>query len=246
MENIIEVKNLKKHYYLFNKDYKKILWLLSNKGHYSVKKVLNGIDFSVKKGEIIGIIGKNGAGKSTLMSLIAGITFPSSGEISVKGSIGSLINLSAGFSGKYTGRENIYYKSNIMGMDKKHVDGILQNIIEFVDIGEYFDLPLSSYSSGMKARLGFALAVFSEPDLLIIDEVFAVGDKDFKQKSRKKTKQMFKSGKSILFSSHSENLIKQFCSRVVYLRDGKIVFDGNVNQGIKMYNKDILKLISSK
>ena len=98
----------------------------------------------------------------------------------------------------------------------------------------------------MKARLGFALAVFSEPDLLIIDEVFAVGDKDFKQKSRKKTKQMFKSGKSILFSSHSENLIKQFCSRVVYLRDGKIVFDGNVNQGIKMYNKDILKLISSK
>ena len=171
------------------------------------------------------------------MSLVAGITFPTEGEINVYGKIGSLINLAAGFNPQYTGRENIYYKGIIMGMDKSEVDDILDEVIDFADLGEYFDLPLKTYSSGMVARLGFALAVFSDPEILIIDEVFAVGDKDFREKSMKKTKEMFTSGKSILFSSHVDIQIKQFCNRVIYLEDGKIVFDGDVDEGLKMYNQ---------
>lgn len=236
MENSIEIKNLKKYFWLFKKDFSKIFWLITNKGHYSVKKALDDINLTIKKGEIVGIIGKNGAGKSTLMKLIANITFPTSGEIKVNGKVGSFINLSAGFNGNYTGRENIYYKATIMGMKKLEIDNIIDDIIEFADIGDYFDLPLKTYSSGMAARLGFALAIFSDPDILIIDEVFAVGDKDFKQKSFKKTKEMFKSGKSILFSSHAEGQIRQLCSRVIYIDNGKIVFDGDVDEGLRLYN----------
>lgn len=238
MEYSIEIRNLKKYYWLFDKDYKKIPWLLTNKGHCNIKKALDGVSLTVGKSEVVGIIGKNGAGKSTLMKLVAGITFPTDGEVNVNGIVGSLINLSAGFNKNYTGRENIYYKGTIMGMKKKNIDQIINNIIEFADIGDYFDLPLKTYSSGMAARLGFALAIFSDPDILIIDEVFAVGDKDFKQKSFKKTREMFKSGKSILFSSHSEGQIRKFCNRVVYIKDGRIVFDGDVEEGLKLYNNN--------
>lgn len=236
MENAIEIKNLKKYYWLFNRDYKIIPWLFIKKGHTSVKKVLDNINLTVGHGEVVGIIGKNGAGKSTLMKLVAGITFPTEGEITVNGKIGSLINLGAGFYPNYTGRQNIYYKGIIMGMKEVEIDNIIDEIVEFADIGEYFDLPLKTYSSGMAARLGFALAIFSNPDILIIDEVFAVGDKDFRQKSFKKTKEMFESGKSILFSSHSDNQIRQFCNRVIYIRDGQIVFDGDVSEGLRIYN----------
>lgn len=238
MENSIIIKELCKNYYLFDKDYKKIFWLFSNKGHYSMKKALDNLSLTVKKGEVIGIIGRNGAGKSTLMRLIAGITFPTSGEIIVKGSIGGLINLSAGFNGNYTGRENIYYKSELLGLKKAKVDEIMNDIIEFADIGEYFDLPLKTYSSGMRARLGFSLAINLNPDILIIDEVFAVGDRDFKRKSAEKTRELFLQGKTIVFSSHSDELIRQFCSRVVFIKNGKVEFDGNVDEGLELYNND--------
>lgn len=234
--NIIEIKNLSKYYYLFDKDYKKLFWLFSKKGYYAIKKALDGINLTVEKGEVVGIIGKNGAGKSTLMSLVAGISFPTTGEVITTGKIRSLINLSAGFNAQYTGRENIYYKATIMGLEKWEVDEMINDIIDFAELDEYFDLPIKTYSSGMKARLGFALAIFSDPDILIVDEVFAVGDKDFKLKSAKKTKEMFKSGKSVLFSSHSESLIREFCSRVIYIKDGKVVYDGDVEEALCMYN----------
>lgn len=214
-------------------------WLFSKNGTAKEKTVLNDISLKIDSGEIVGLIGKNGAGKSTLMKLIAGITYPTTGQIEVNGSVGSLINLSAGFNPDYTGRKNIYYKGMLLGKKKEEIDAIMDDIIEFVDIGEYFDLPLRMYSSGMSARLGFALAVFSNPDILIIDEVFAVGDKSFQEKSRKKTTELFQSGKTILFSSHSDGLIRQFCQRVIYIRDGKIAFDGPVNEGLAMYNRDL-------
>ena len=239
--NAIEISNLKKYYYIFDKDYKIIPWLFTKKNYQSIKKAIDDLTLTVKKGEIVGIIGKNGAGKSTLMKIIAGITFQTEGITKVNGKVGSLINLGAGFFPDYTGRENIYYKGKIMGMTDKQIDTILDDIIEFADIGEYFDLPLKTYSSGMAARLGFSLAIYSEPDILIIDEVFAVGDKDFKAKSKAKTQEMFKSGKSILFSSHSDNLIREFCSRVIYLNEGKIVFDGDVQEGLKLYNSTLRK-----
>jgi teichoic acid transport system ATP-binding protein len=241
MKNAIEIKDLRKHYWLFDKDYKIIPWLFTKKGFTSIKRAIDGIDLTVGHGEVVGVIGKNGAGKSTLMKLVAGITFPTDGLINVYGKVGSLINLSAGFNLEYTGRENIYYKGMLMGLTQKGIDDIIDDVIDYAEIGEYFDLPLRMYSAGMGARLGFSLAVFSDPDILIVDEVLAVGDKAFKQKSYTKTREMFKSGKSVLFSSHEDAHIREFCNRVVYIDDGKILYDGDVETGLKMYNEDIVK-----
>ena len=152
-----------------------------------------------------------------------------------------LINLSAGFNPDYTGRKNIYYKGTIMGMGKSEIDSIIGDIEEFVELGEYFDRPVRMYSSGMSARLGFALAVYCNPDILIVDEVLAVGDKSFQNKSRAKIMELFKAGKAVLFSSHSDVLIRQFCNRIIYIRDGKIAYDGDVEEGLKLYNEDISK-----
>ncbi len=239
LEKAITVKNLSKTFYLFEKDYRILQWLLTKKGCEQERHVLNNISFEVEKGEIVGLIGINGAGKSTLMKLIAGITYPTAGTVEVNGRIGSLINLSAGFEPDYTGRKNIYYKGTLMGMSQEEIDAVMDDICSFVELGGYFDRPIRMYSSGMAARLGFALAVFSRPEILIIDEVMAVGDKSFQQKSQAKVIQMFREGKSVLFSSHSDDLIRTFCSRVIYIKDGRIAYDGSVEEGIGRYNEDI-------
>ena len=236
MNLAVKARNISKHYLLFDKDYKKISWVLMGRGYKSIKRALDNINFEVKKGEVVGIIGPNGAGKSTLMKLVAGITFPTTGMLTVNGKVGALINLNAGFNNEFTGRQNIYYKAAILGMKKNQVDLLIDEIIDFTELGEYFDMPVKMYSSGMSARLGFALATFSDPDILIVDEVFAVGDRKFKKKSKMKTEKMFRSGKSILFSSHSDALIKEFCHRVLYIENGEIKFDGDVEQGLSMYN----------
>ncbi len=236
----IKVTNLTKIFHLFKKDFRILPWIFTKKGCDLEKVALDNISFEVKKGEMVGVIGKNGAGKSTLMKIIAGITFPTMGEVDAVGQIGSLINLSAGFNPDFTGRQNIYYKGAMMGFSDEFIDGIMDDIIDFVELGSYFDLPIRMYSSGMSARLGFALAVFTSPDILIVDEVFAVGDKQFQEKSRAKTTELFNAGKSVLFSSHSDNLIKKFCQRVLYIKDAKIAFSGDVDEGLEMYNNDVL------
>ncbi|MTI65567.1 MAG: ABC transporter ATP-binding protein [Firmicutes bacterium] len=241
MSYAIKVKNLKKYFWLFEKDYKIFAWLFTKKGHSGVKKAIDDVSFVVKPGEVVGLIGSNGAGKSTLMRVVSGITLPTEGDIRVNGKVGSFINLSAGFNVEYTGRQNLYYKGTLMGMSKKELDNKIDEIIDFIDIGNYIDMPVRTYSSGMAARLGFALAIFSDPDVLVIDEVFAVGDQDFRKKSAEKSKELFLAGKSILFSSHTDSLIREFCHRVIYLKDGNIVFNGDVEEGLKMYNEDIKK-----
>ena len=240
-ENAITIKELTKTFYLFNKDYHILPWLFTKKGCKAEKTALDHISLEIKKGERVGLIGKNGAGKSTLMKLIAGITFPTWGSVEVHGKVGSFINLSAGFNPDFTRRKNLYYKGMLTGRSEKEIDSVIDDIIEFVDIGEYIDLPLRMYSSGMSARLGFALAVFTDPDILIIDEVFAVGDKNFQEKSKAKTTELFNAGKTVLFSSHSDALIRQFCDRVIYIKDSKVAFDGDVEEGLKIYNDDVRK-----
>lgn len=235
----IKVENLTKQFYCFDKSYKVIPWLVTRKGYSSIKPALDNISMEIEEGEVVGIIGKNGAGKSTLMKILAGITFPTSGTVEVNGTVGSLINLNAGFNPDFTGRRNIYYKGMLLGMPREKLDAVMDDIIEFADIGEYFDMPLRTYSSGMTARLGYALAIFSDPDILITDEVFAVGDKVFREKSRAKTLELFRSGKSVIFSSHSDGLIKAFCNRVIYIKDHKIAYDGDVVEGLNLYNRDI-------
>lgn len=238
-EKVIVVKNLTKRFYLFKKDYKILQWIFTRKGYAKERVVLDNISFEVNKGEVVGLIGVNGTGKSTLMKLIAGITYPTSGTVEVDGKVGALINLSAGFNPDYTGRKNIYYKGTLMGMSKTEIDNMIDDIQDFVDLGEYFDRPIRMYSAGMSARLGFALAVYSNPEVLIVDEVLAVGDKDFQNKSRAKVVEMFNAGKAVIFSSHHDMLIKHFCTRVIYLKKGKIVFDGDVEEGLRRYNEDV-------
>lgn len=236
----IILKKLDKTYYIFNKDFKRLKWVFSGKGHSDTLDVLSEISLEVNHGEIVGVIGPNGAGKSTLLKIIAGISMPTNGEMYIEGKVGSLINLNAGFNQEFTGRENIYYKGLLLGITKEHLDIIMNEIIEFVDIGDYFDRPIKTYSSGMTARLGFALAVYSDPDILLVDEVFSVGDASFRDKSKEKTAEMFKSGKSVLFTSHSESLIREFCHRVIYIDHGRIQFEGDVEEGLRIYNSDIL------
>lgn len=232
----IKVSGLIKYFYFFRKDFKIFKWLLTSRGFTKEFQVLNGLNFEIHDGEIVGILGANGAGKSTLLKIIAGVYSPTAGSTEVDGKVSSLLELGAGFNPILTGRENIYFKGNILGMKKQEIDDKIDDIIEFADIGDYIDMPLMSYSSGMGARLGFALAVNVDPDILIIDEVFAVGDRDFQQKSKQKTMEFFEKGKTILFVSHSEELIRTFCTRVIYLNEGFIAFDGDVEEGIEFYH----------
>ncbi len=237
MKPVVQCINLEKKYFLFEKDYKIIPWLFTKKGCSEEITTLTDINLTINEGDVIAFIGKNGAGKSTLMKIIAGITMNTDGELKVNGKVNSLINLGAGFNAKYTGRENIYYKGTLMGMSKDYLDSIIDEIIDFCDIGHYFDLPTYMYSSGMKARLGFALAIYSKHDILIVDEVFAVGDKAFREKSANKMKEILTSGKSIIFASHSDDQIKQFCNRAIFIDDHRIVLDGTVDEVLHAYNK---------
>ncbi len=234
---VVECINLEKKYFLFDKDYKVIPWLFTKKGTSEIRTPLSNINLTIKKGEVVGFVGKNGAGKSTLMKIIAGITMHTDGDLTVKGKVNSLINLGAGFNPKYTGRQNIYYKGFLMGMSREEVDEIIDKIIDFCELGAYFDLPIYMYSSGMSARLGFALAIFADHDILIVDEVFSVGDKMFREKSAEKMEELFKSGKSIIFASHSDSQIKKFCNRAIFIDDSHIVVDGTVDEVLNAYNK---------
>ncbi len=234
---VVECVNLCKEYFIFDRDYKIIPWLFTKRGCSEIITPLKNINLTINKGDVIGFVGKNGAGKSTLMKIIAGITMHTDGAVTVNGKVNSLINLGAGFNPKYTGRQNIYYKGLLMGMSREQVDGIIDEIVGFCELGEYFDLPLYMYSSGMSARLGFALAILAEHDILIVDEVFAVGDKAFQEKSAKKMEELFTSGKSIIFASHSEDQIRQFCNRAIFIDDSKIVVDGTVDEVLGAYNE---------
>ena len=236
MSTRINVEHLTKTYYLFQKEYMILKWLFSKNGTAKEKTVLKDISLKIDSGEIVGLIGKNGAGKSTLMKLIAGITFPTAGKIEVNGSVGSLINLSAGFNPDYTGRKNIYYKGMLLGKKKEEIDAVMDDIIEFVDIGEYFDLPLRMYSSGMSARLGFALAVFSDPDILIIDEALSVGDKGFAQKCINKMNELKEQGKTIIFISHSLPQVGSFCEKAIWIEGGMLKEYGDIDEVCDHYS----------
>ncbi|QGQ48168.1 ABC transporter ATP-binding protein [Metabacillus sediminilitoris] len=195
---------------------------------------LKDVSFSVKKGEAIGIIGSNGSGKSTLLKLLSGVTVPTEGDININGSIGGLIELGAGFHPEMTGRENVYINGAILGLSKKEIEDRFPQIIEFSGLEEFIDMPLKSYSSGMKVRLGFAVAITIETDIVLLDEVLAVGDSSF----RKKALQMMESflaDKTIVFVSHDIGQIKRICDKCIVLNRGKLVYMGETEDAMKVY-----------
>ena len=197
---------------------------------------LNGISFEVKKGERIGIIGRNGAGKSTLLKLLSRVTGPTGGTIQYNGKISSMLEVGTGFHGELTGRENIYMNGAILGMSKKEIDGKIDQIIEFAEMRQFIDTPVKRYSSGMYVKLAFAVAAHLDNDILIMDEVLAVGDMKFQQKCLGKMDDASKQeGKTVLFVSHNMNLIRQLCSRCIVLDKGKVIYDGDVEKAISYY-----------
>ncbi len=197
---------------------------------------IKDINFEVKRGEVLGIIGKNGAGKSTLLKILSRVTSPTTGQIKTKGRIASLLEVGTGFHPELTGKENIYLNGAILGMTKTEIKAKEQEIIEFSGCQRYIDTPVKRYSSGMRVRLAFAVAAFLEPDILVVDEVLAVGDAEFQKKAIGKMQDISKGeGRTVLFVSHNMAAVQDLCSRVIVLEHGRTVYDGETQEGIDYY-----------
>lgn len=244
-EKVISVTNLTKKYKLYKSQKDRLLeTMFSNQCRHTTKTVIDDIDIEVKKGEIVGILGKNGAGKSTLLKMITGVLTPTSGKIEVKGSISSLLELGTAFNGDLNGYDNIFLHGQINGMSNEEIQSKVQDIIDFADIGEFIEQPVKTYSSGMFARLAFATSIHIEPEVLIVDEVLSVGDLRFQEKSIEKMKQMVRSGCTVLFVTHSLPAVRQFCTRAIWLENGKVKMDGGikeVTEAYELYMKEMEK-----
>ena len=242
---IIEVKNVSK---VFSKNYKSARQQLKNifresflgcpektTLHADEFWALKDISFSIKKNEKIAILGPNGSGKSTLLKMLNGIYLPNQGEIYINGNISSVLELSSGFKPELSGYENIYLKFALLGKQKEEVDTIIDDVIAFSELEDFMETPLKHYSSGMKSKLGFAIVTSIVPEILILDEVFAAGDKKFREKSEARIKELYQNTTTILVT-HSMSIVKDVADRVIVLKKGEKVFDGNVSKGIEFYN----------
>lgn len=196
---------------------------------------LKDVDFEIKKGERVGVLGLNGSGKSTLLKVVSGVLKPSTGSVETRGVVAPLLELGAGFNAEYTGRENIYLYGSVLGYTKEFLDEKFDEIVDFSGLGEFIEVPLKNYSSGMKARLGFSIATVVEPDILILDEVLSVGDKKFRKKSENKILSMFDEGVTVLFVSHSLEQVKRLCDKAIILDSGRLVAKGPVEKVARVY-----------
>ncbi len=199
---------------------------------------LDEISFQIQAGECVGIIGPNGSGKSTILKLIAGVMSPTTGQVTVKGQVSPLIELGAGMHPELTGRENIYLNGAILGLRKKQINAQLQSIIDFSEIEEFIDQPVKHYSSGMYMRLAFAIAVHVDPEILIVDEILAVGDEAFQAKCFRRMEEFKKQGVTIIFVSHSLGQVQKFCDRVLYINKSRLIADGGAEEVCEKHDED--------
>ncbi len=237
---IITFENVTKWYPLYNvfsQGFKSFILNFKNSLQNLKKKkvVLNNISFSLEKGECLGILGRNGAGKSTLLGLIAGVLHPNKGKVKVKGKVLPLLELGAGFHPELTGRENIFLNATLLGMTKNKIKERIDDIIKFSELEDYIDQPLRTYSSGMITRLAFSISIFIDSDIILLDEILAVGDFRFQEKSFEKILELKEQGKTIIFVSHNPADIKKLCSKALWLENGKIKMFGNVEQVLESY-----------
>ena len=232
----IQIKNLTKVYHLYDKNIDRLketfLKKKFSKDHYALKNMT----LNIQKGESVGIVGTNGSGKSTLLKLITGVVSPTEGELHAHGKIAALLELGAGFNPEYTGLENIYLNGTMMGYNNEEMKKRVPAIIEFADIGDFIYQPVKTYSSGMFARLAFAVSINVEPDILIVDEALSVGDTRFQVKCIDKMKQLRDSGTTILFVTHATEQIKRFCTRTIWIKDGEIRADGEAAQIVDLFD----------
>lgn len=240
---VIEFKHVTKKFSLQNqKTFKEFIPALF-KGEEITNSfiALDDINFSIKQGETVGLIGPNGSGKSTILKLIANVMAPNSGEVKAVGRISPLIELGAGFHPELSGRENIYLNATILGLKRKQIDKSFNDIVDFAELWEFIDQPVKHYSSGMYMRLGFAVAVHSEPEILLVDEILAVGDDSFQQKCIKRMEE-FRNSKhvTIIFVSHATDIINNFCDRAIYINHSKLIADGKPSPVCHQYLQDYL------
>lgn len=240
-ENAIEVRNMSKR---FKVDYDKahtlkdklLFWKTS---HVEIHEVLKNINMDIKKGETVALIGTNGSGKSTLLKLMTKIIFPNEGTIETNGKLTSLLELGAGFHQDFTGRENIYFNASIFGLTRKEIDARIQDIIDFSELGEFIDHPVRTYSSGMYMRLAFSVAINVDAEILLIDEILAVGDQHFQEKCYRKLKELKDSDKTIVIVTHSLDVVKDLCDRAVWIYKGELKLDGDPIYVIDEYLKQV-------
>ena len=242
-EVVLKIEGLSKGYKMFARKKDRIIeTLFPAVERHGVFEAMHNFNLEVKKGEVLGVLGKNGAGKSTLLKMITGVVTPTSGTIETKGKISSLLELGTAFNQELTGYENIYQHGQVMGLTNEEIKSREQEIIEFADIGDHLYQPVKTYSSGMFARLAFACAINVDPDILIVDEVLSVGDMSFQLKCFKKFQQFKESGKTILFVTHSITDILRNCTRTIIIDSGRKIFDGDVKEGVEKYKKIIVGL----
>lgn len=232
----IEFKHVTKEYKLYSGDRARFLGLISKKVKFETVRANDDLSFQIRKGESVAFLGSNGAGKSTALKIITGVVYPTSGEVIVNGRVSALLELSAGFDAQLTGRQNIFMRSQIWGLPKEEIRQLEPKIIEFADLGSYIDQPMRTYSSGMKARLGFAFASSINPDILVVDEALSVGDKKFSKKCRARVDEIMANGDvTVLFVTHSTAAAKDFCERGLVIEKGKKLFDGTIQEAIDFY-----------
>ena len=240
---VIELKNVSKKFRLYHEKTRSLKERILGRSRnvYEELWALKDINLEIKKGETVGIIGVNGSGKTTLLKLIAKILYPTEGEIITKGKIATLIELGAGFHPDLTGRENVYLNGAILRMTKREIDEKFDDIVKFAEIEKFIDIPLRNYSSGMKMRLGFSIAIHVNPDILLVDEVLAVGDAAFKQKCYEKIREFQKQEKTILYVSHNLESVKNLCNWTIWLDKGVIREKGKPDRVIDAYLSSLKK-----
>lgn len=237
--NVIEVKNVTKSFKLFfdkpNTLKERLVFWHRNKKE--IKTVLSDVSFNISKGETVALIGTNGSGKSTLLKLLTRIMYPNKGQIKIKGKVTALLELGAGFHPDFTGRENIYFNASVFGLTRKEIDKRLDQIIDFSELKEYIDNPIRTYSSGMYMRLAFSIAINVDAEILLIDEILAVGDKHFQDKCFAKLAELKNSDMTIVIVTHDIESVRKICTRAIWIYDGKIRKDGKPIEVIKEYLK---------
>ncbi len=237
-DEVIKVEHVSKSFTVyFDKanTIKEKLLFFKKRNKKEKRLVLNDINLTINKGEVVALIGTNGSGKSTLLKLMTKIIYPNSGKITVNGKLTSLLELGAGFHPDFSGRENIYFNASIFGLTKKEIEARVEDIIEFSELREFIDNPVRTYSSGMYMRLAFSVAINVDAEILLIDEILSVGDQHFQEKCFEKMRELKREGKTMVFVTHSMQSVKDLCTRAVWLYDGKIKMDGDTNEVVDKY-----------
>ncbi len=234
---VLQVDNIGKTYLQYSSDLSRVLsWTGLPIKPISQHCVLQGVSFSIEPGDAVGIVGQNGAGKSTLLKIVTGTQQPTTGQVKINGRIGSILELGMGFNPDFTGRQNAFHSAGLMGFSQTDIEGVIDDIEQFAEVGEYFDQPVSTYSSGMQMRVAFSVITAFRPTLLIVDEALSVGDTYFQHKSFSRIRDFQTQGSALLIVSHDANVIQSLCNRAILLDHGKVIQDGNPSAVMDYYN----------